>query len=90
MVRSLPIQRIQTVHAYTVDRHNLTDDEKKAYIDAELCLMSSPAKAGIELAQNRWDELSYAHIAQSNFIHRVVSAMLVFVSTQVRYIHSQG
>lgn len=46
---------------------------KKGYVDAELCVMNSPAKSGIELAQNRWDELTYAHLVQSNFMHRVVS-----------------
>lgn len=58
---------------FTVARHNLTDAEKKEYLDAELCLMNSPAKSGIEVAQNRWDELTYAHLVQSNFMHRVVS-----------------
>lgn len=53
-------------------RHTLTDAEKKEYIDAELCVMASPAKSGIEVAQNRWDELTYAHAVQSNFMHRVV------------------
>lgn len=50
----------------------MSDTEKSAYIEAELCLMSTPAKAGIEGAQNRWDELDWAHIAQSNIVHNVV------------------
>lgn len=54
-------------------RHNLEDDEKKAYIEAELCLMNSPPKSGIEVAENRWDEITYSHLIQSNFMHRVVS-----------------
>ncbi|KAK9784031.1 putative Tyrosinase copper-binding domain-containing protein [Seiridium cardinale] len=49
----------------------LTDDEKSAYIDAELCLMAQPATIGIEGAENRWDELMYGHIVQSNIIHDV-------------------
>ncbi|KAL4955939.1 hypothetical protein BDW69DRAFT_182115 [Aspergillus filifer] len=49
----------------------MTDAEKSAFIDAELCLMSSPTKLNIEGALNRWDELVYVHIAQSNFIHSV-------------------
>ncbi|GME39079.1 amino acid transporter [Neofusicoccum parvum] len=49
----------------------MSDTEKSAYIEAELCLMSTPAKAGIEGAQNRWDELDWAHIAQSNIVHNV-------------------
>ena len=53
-------------------RNNMTTTEKSAYIDAELCLMSRPAQAGITGAQNRWDELDWAHITQSNVIHNVV------------------
>ncbi|KAL1620945.1 hypothetical protein SLS54_005877 [Diplodia seriata] len=52
-------------------RTNLSDTEKAAYIDAELCLMSSPTKLDIEGAENRWDELMYSHIVQSNIIHDV-------------------
>ncbi|RSL40767.1 hypothetical protein CEP51_016655 [Fusarium floridanum] len=51
--------------------HTLTTNEKNAYIDAELCLMSKPAKLGVEGAVNRWDELDWAHIAQANVIHNV-------------------
>ncbi|KAM0816750.1 putative Tyrosinase copper-binding domain-containing protein [Seiridium cardinale] len=49
----------------------LTDDEKSRYIDAELCLQNRPAVLGIEGAKNRWDELMYGHIVQSNIIHDV-------------------
>ncbi|CAG9983394.1 unnamed protein product [Clonostachys byssicola] len=49
----------------------MTDTEKSAYIEAELCLMNSTAKAGIDGALNRWDELDWAHITQSNVIHNV-------------------
>jgi hypothetical protein len=45
--------------------HNLADDEKAAYIDAELCLMRSPPKTGHPLAQNRWDEFTIAHEIQT-------------------------
>ncbi|KAK7718911.1 hypothetical protein SLS57_006021 [Botryosphaeria dothidea] len=51
--------------------HNLSNTEKAAYIDAELCLMSSPPKLDIEGALNRWDEVMYAHVVQSNIIHDV-------------------
>ena len=50
----------------------MTDSEKSSYIDAELCLMARPPQVGITGAQNRWDELDWAHIAQSNVIHNVV------------------
>jgi tyrosinase len=49
----------------------LTDDEKAEYLDAELCLMGKPAVLDIEGAENRWDELMYGHIVQSNIIHDV-------------------
>ncbi|KAL1591365.1 hypothetical protein SLS60_012064 [Paraconiothyrium brasiliense] len=51
-------------------RQNLSDDEKAAYIDAELCLMNAPAQL-FDWAENRWDELVYGHVVQSNFIHNV-------------------
>lgn len=54
-------------------RHSLTTAERHAYIDAELCLMSSPPKSGLEGAKNRWDELHWVHVVQSNVIHGVVS-----------------
>ncbi|RYP81275.1 hypothetical protein DL770_005941 [Monosporascus sp. CRB-9-2] len=49
----------------------LTPTEKSEYIDGELCLMSTPAKSGVPGAISRWDELQYAHIAQSDYIHGV-------------------
>lgn len=54
------------------DRNNMTSSEKDAYIQAELCLMERPPQADITGAQNRWDELDWAHIVQSNVIHNVV------------------
>ncbi|KAI3392966.1 hypothetical protein diail_4914, partial [Diaporthe ilicicola] len=62
----------------------LTDEEKQAYIKADLCLISSPAKTGtIEGAITRWDELHYMHIVQSNVIHNV-GAFLPFHRLYVR------
>ncbi|KAF4545856.1 Amino acid transporter [Lasiodiplodia theobromae] len=51
--------------------HSLTTAERHAYIDAELCLMSSPPKSGLEGAKYRWDELHWVHVVQSNVIHGV-------------------
>lgn len=45
--------------------HNLTDAEKAAYIEAELCLMHTPPKTGHPLVQNRWDEFTVAHEVQT-------------------------
>ncbi|KAH0430728.1 amino acid transporter [Colletotrichum camelliae] len=53
--------------------NNMTDTEKSAYINAELCLMNTTAKTDIEGAINRWDELDWAHIVQSNVIHNTGS-----------------
>lgn len=51
-------------------RTALTSEEKQAYIDAELCLISSPPRTGtIEGAITRWDELHYTHIVQTNVVH---------------------
>ncbi|KAH0441491.1 amino acid transporter [Colletotrichum camelliae] len=47
----------------------MTDVEKKAYIDAELCLQNKAPKLGVEGSQNLWDDLMYAHIYQANVIH---------------------
>ncbi|OJI96468.1 hypothetical protein ASPVEDRAFT_78237 [Aspergillus versicolor CBS 583.65] len=47
----------------------LTYSQKKAYIDADLCLMKSPPKLDVRGAQNIWDELQYVHILQSNVVH---------------------
>ncbi|KAI1818257.1 Di-copper centre-containing protein [Poronia punctata] len=56
---------------------DLTTKEKKAYIEADLCLMSAPPKSGIEDATSRWDELQYAHAVQVRYIH-FVGAFLPF------------
>jgi tyrosinase len=55
----------------------MTNAEKKAYIDADLCLMSLPAKMGFSGAQTRWDELQFAHINSTNVVHDVVGYRLL-------------
>lgn len=52
--------------------HNMTNDAKKAYIDADLCLMSLPATMGFPGAQTRWDDLMFAHTNSTNVVHDVV------------------
>lgn len=47
----------------------MTTTEKKAYIDAELCLMNKAPKLGVAGSQNLWDDMMYAHIYQANVIH---------------------
>ncbi|KAI1735823.1 Di-copper centre-containing protein [Xylaria scruposa] len=50
---------------------DLTAAEKQDYLDADLCLMSSPPQSGIKGAASRWDELQYAHAAQARYVHSV-------------------
>ncbi|ETS87476.1 hypothetical protein PFICI_01304 [Pestalotiopsis fici W106-1] len=50
---------------------SLTSDEQQSYIDATLCLMSTPASSDIGNASTRWDELQYNHIYQTGWIHDV-------------------
>lgn len=58
---------------HEVPRRTLTDVEKLAYIDAELCLMGSPAQLDEPGVKTRWDDLHWVHIVQSNYIHDDVS-----------------
>ncbi|ETS76937.1 hypothetical protein PFICI_10811 [Pestalotiopsis fici W106-1] len=51
--------------------HTLEDNEKQEYLDAVKCLFNSPPKANITGAKNRYDELHWVHIHQSNIIHGV-------------------
>ena len=63
--------------------HNLTDDEKAAYIEAELCLMRSPPKTDRPLVQNRWDEFTVAHEVQTrkHKSYLVMAPRLLLVET---------
>ncbi len=54
-------------------RHTLSDRQKRAYIDAELCLMRTPARFGLPGARTVFDELQAVHIRQAEIIHFVVS-----------------
>ncbi|KAK5637312.1 hypothetical protein RRF57_013024 [Xylaria bambusicola] len=50
---------------------DLTDAEKKAYLDADLCLFNTPPITKIPGAKNVWDELQWTHAAQAGYIHFV-------------------
>ncbi|KAI1343574.1 amino acid transporter [Xylariaceae sp. FL0016] len=50
---------------------SLTDDEKSAFIQAELCLMESDAQEFTSWAKNRYDEIIYTHVIQASVIHNV-------------------
>ncbi|KAI0143840.1 amino acid transporter [Xylariaceae sp. FL1272] len=49
----------------------LTSEEKSSYINADLCLINSPAKAGIPGAVTRWDDLQWPHVVQTATVHGV-------------------
>ena len=57
-------------------RHALTDTEKKAYIDAELCLMSKPAELGLRGSRTRFDDFQVAHALKTEIAHFVVRIAL--------------
>jgi tyrosinase len=50
----------------------MTDVEKKTYIDAELCLMSKPAKIPLRGAKTMYDEFQSLHVMQAELAHFVV------------------
>ncbi|KAK4185806.1 hypothetical protein QBC35DRAFT_533872 [Podospora australis] len=51
--------------------HTLTPAEKKAYIDAELCLMNTPGNLGLRGAKSKYDEFQAVHVYQSEIAHGV-------------------
>ena len=74
----------------SIHRRSLNDAQKAEYINAVLCLASSPAKECIyPEVQTRFDEFQAYHIQQVRNIHAVVSqftsdAMLVSQSMSAR------
>lgn len=54
-------------------RHTLGNDEKLEYINAELCLMETPARLDLPAAKTRFDELQAIHQLQAYATHFVVS-----------------
>ncbi|CAI4218856.1 unnamed protein product [Parascedosporium putredinis] len=51
--------------------HTLSNSEKRAYLDAEVCLLGKAPKFGFEGAKNRFEELQAAHQVQAYLIHGV-------------------
>lgn len=66
-------------HCLHGHRHTLSKKEKKAYIDAELCLMKKPAKLGLPGATVRFEELQANHQIQAAITHNVVSGVALAV-----------
>jgi tyrosinase len=54
-------------------RHTFSPREKRAYIEADLCLMRLPANLGLPGARNRFEELQSIHQRQAAITHGVVS-----------------
>jgi len=50
-------------------RHTLRDEERKAYIDTELCLMSKPATLGLRASRTKFDEFQSAHVLKMEIAH---------------------
>lgn len=67
--------------------HTLSAAEKRAYIDAELCLIKLPATLGLTGAKNRFEELQSAHQVQAAITHGV-GAFLPFHRLHM-YAHEQ-
>lgn len=57
-------------------RHTLSDVEKKAYIDAELCLMSKPATLGIRGSKTKFDEFQAVHVLKMEIAHFTVRTLI--------------
>lgn len=57
--------------------HTLSNDEKLEYINAELCLMETPARLDLPAAKTRFDELQAIHQLQAYATH-FVGAFLPF------------
>jgi tyrosinase len=55
----------------------MTNDEKTAYIDVELCSMSFLANMAFPNAQTRWGNLQYVHARVVSAIHNVVSHLRI-------------
>ncbi|KAK4444129.1 hypothetical protein QBC34DRAFT_309592 [Podospora aff. communis PSN243] len=51
--------------------HTLTDPEKKAYLDAELCLMSKPSVLNLRGSKTRFDDFQVAHAMKTEIAHFV-------------------
>jgi len=71
---------LYTIHCYLIERLTignrrlLPDEEKKAYIDAVLCMQKRPALTNDDVpgAITRYDDFQSLHIRQADFIHGVV------------------
>ncbi|KAK4168449.1 hypothetical protein QBC43DRAFT_360360 [Cladorrhinum sp. PSN259] len=51
--------------------HTLTSDEKTSYLNAELCLMSTPGTLGLRGGRTKYDEFQSVHVYQAGIAHFV-------------------
>lgn len=52
-------------------RHTLSNAEKKAYLDSELCLMKKPSISSLPGARTRFDDFQVAHAWKTEIAHFV-------------------
>jgi hypothetical protein len=72
MVGLPTVDDILCVAKFSNFRRQLSEPQKKSYIDAVLCLSHTKAKSGIEGALNRFDDHQAVHMLQKPQIHWVV------------------
>ncbi|TLD33725.1 hypothetical protein PspLS_01635 [Pyricularia sp. CBS 133598] len=70
--------------------HTLSNADKKAYIDAELCLMDKPASLGLPGTRTKFDELQAIHQLQAYSTHHVVRVNPNTLSTPETPIHTNA
>ncbi|CAI4212657.1 unnamed protein product [Parascedosporium putredinis] len=51
--------------------HTLSDDEKRAYLDAEVCLMNTPSTSDLRGSKSKFDDFQAIHVLQSEIAHFV-------------------
>ncbi|CAM1502368.1 Fc.00g043520.m01.CDS01 [Cosmosporella sp. VM-42] len=72
-----PCTNPQQRNAWQDVMHAFSDEEKRAYLDAELCLMEKPATLGLRGTKTVFDELQSCHVLQAEITH-YVGAFLPF------------
>lgn len=68
---------VDDIRSFTnINRTELREEEKVAYIRADVCLVEAPSKLHYPGAVSGWDDLQVPHLVQSAMIHNIVSHSL--------------